>query len=106
AGQATHEKEDRYLLVADRFFEQVRFSAVGTAPIRNIGAARFRNRALPPAVTMRTRQFVMASVADGIVPPTAKPATFAETQGALRRLIRGVAGGAVWQIRPVHETAG
>jgi hypothetical protein len=92
--------------MAHRFFEQVRFSAVGTAPIRNIGAARFRNRELPAAVTMRTGQFVIASIADGIVPPTAKPATFAETQATLTRLNRGVAGDAVWQILPVHETAG
>jgi len=106
AGQKTNEKEDRYVLVAHRFFEQVRFSAVGTAPIRNIGVARFRNRELPAAVTMRTAQFVIASVTDGIVPPTSKPATFAETQGALSRLNRGVAGDALWQILPVHETAG
>ncbi|HJY37140.1 MAG TPA: DUF6603 domain-containing protein [Steroidobacteraceae bacterium] len=105
-GQATNEKEDRYVLVAHRFFEQVRFSAVGTAPIRSIGVARFRNREVPAAVTMRTSQFVIASVADGIVPPTAKPATFAETQATLSRLNRGLAGEAVWQILPVHETAG
>ena len=36
-GQATNEEEDRYILVAHRFFEQVRFSAVGMAPIRSIG---------------------------------------------------------------------
>jgi hypothetical protein len=106
AGQATNEKEDRYVLVAHRLFEQVRFSAVGTAPIRNIGVARFRNTELPAAVTMRTAQFVIASVAEGTVPPTVKPATFAETQGALTRLNRGVAGEALWQILPVHETAG
>ena len=47
-GQATNEEEDRYILVAHRFFEQVRFSAVGMAPIRSIGTARFRNLELPP----------------------------------------------------------
>ena len=47
-GQATNEAEDRYILVAHRFFEQVRFSAVGTAPIRSIGTARFRNRSCRP----------------------------------------------------------
>jgi len=94
------------VLVAHRFFEQVRFSAVGTAPIRNIGTARFRNLDLPPAVEMRTAQFVIASVTEGIVPPTAKPATFVETQAALSRLNRGVAGEALWQMLPVHETAG
>jgi hypothetical protein len=105
-GEATNEEEDRYVLVAHRFFEQVRFSAVGTAPIRNIGTARFRNLDLPPAVEMRTAQFVIASVTEGIVPPTAKPATFVETQAALSRLNRGVAGEALWQMLPVHETAG
>ena len=105
-GLATNEVEDRYVLVAHRFFEQVRFSAVGTAPVRNIGAARFRNLDLPPAVAMRSGQFVIASVADAIAAPSAKPATFAEAQATLRQLNRGVAGGAVWQILPMHETAG
>lgn len=106
-GAATNEIEDRYVLVAHRFFEQVRFSAVGMAPIRNIGAARFRNMDVPSAVAMRTGQFVIASVTDGIVPPTAKKtATFVETQATLRRLNRGVAGEARWQILPEHETAG
>ena len=105
-GPATNEEEDRYVLVAHRFFEQVRFSAVGMAPIRSIGIARFRNLDLPPAVAMRTGQFVVASVADGIAAPTAKPATFAETQATLSRLNRGVAGEAIWQILPVHETVG
>jgi uncharacterized protein DUF6603 len=103
-GQATNEVEDRYVLVAHRFFEQVRFSAVGTAPIRRIGTARFRNLDLPPAVAMRSGQFVIATVADGIAPPTAKPATFVEAQATLRRLNRGVSGEALWQVLPVHET--
>jgi hypothetical protein len=105
-GQATKKEEDRYILVAHRFFEQVRFSAVGMAPIRSIGVARFRNLDLPPAVAMRTGQFVVASIADGIAAPTAKPATFVETQATLSRLNRGVAGEALWQILPVHETVG
>jgi hypothetical protein len=105
-GEAQNEPEDRYVLVAHRFFEQVRFSAVGTAPVRSIGTARFRNLELPPAVAMRTGQFVIASVADGIAAPTAKPATFAEVQATLRQMNRGVSGGAVWQILPMHETAG
>ena len=104
-GLATNEVEDRYILVAHRFFEQVRFSAVGMAPLRNLGSARFRNLDLPAAVTMRTGQFVIASVMDGIVPPTAKPATFAETQATLSRLNRGT-GEALWQILPMHETVG
>jgi hypothetical protein len=76
------------------------------APIRNIGAARFRNLDLPPAVALRSGQFVIASTTDGIVRPAAKPATFVETQAALSRLNRGVAGETLWQILPVHETAG
>ena len=55
---------------------------------------------------MRSGQFVIATVADGIVPPTAKPATFVEAQATLRRLNRGVSGAALWQILPMHETAG
>lgn len=106
AGRATREPENRYILVADRLFEQVRFSAVALAPIRNIGAARFRNFKVSAAVEMRTGQFVIASVADGTVPPTAKAATFVETQATLSRLNRGVAGEALWQIVPMHETVG
>src|SRR6185503_5277244 len=68
-GEATNEEEDRYVLVAHRFFEQVHFSAVGTAPIRSIGTARFRSAQIDAAVTLRTGQFVVASVADGIVQP-------------------------------------
>lgn len=105
-GAATNEEEDRYVLVAHRFFEQVRFSAVGMAPIRSIGAARFRNTELPPVVAMRTNQFVIASVTDGVAAPTAKPATFAETQATLTQLNRSVAGEALWQMVPVHEMAG
>jgi hypothetical protein len=41
-GLATNEVEDRYVLVAHRFFEQVRFSAVGTAPV-----PQHRRSALP-----------------------------------------------------------
>lgn len=105
-GEATKDPEDRYVLVAHRFFKQVRFSAVGTAPVRSIGAARFRNLNLPPAVAMRSGQFVIASVADSVVAPTAKPASFVETQATLRQLNRGMRGAAVWQILPVYETAG
>ena len=80
--------------------------AVGTAPIRRIGTARFRNLDLPPAVAMRSGQYVVASVTDGIAAPTAKPATFVEAQATLRQLNRGVSGEALWQILPIHEMAG
>lgn len=105
-GGAASEEADRYVLTAQRCFEQVRFSAVGTAPIRVIGAARFRNLDRPAAVTLLTPRFVIASAADGVAPPTAKPATFAETLATLHRLNRGVAGETRWQILPMHETAG
>ena len=104
-GRKTQETDDRYVLVAQRFFEQVHFSAVGTAPIRRIGAARFRNREQPAAVTLRAPQFVVASVASGLASPTAKPATFAETQATLSWLNRGPGNEARWQILPLHEIA-
>ena len=110
AGKIVNEDEDengvkkRYVLVAQRFFEQVRFSAVGTAPIRKLGTARFRNPDFAVAVTMRTEQYTIASVADGIAAPSAKPATFAETRAVLTKLNRGVTGEAVWQAMPVRET--
>jgi hypothetical protein len=104
-GRATKE-EDRYILIADRLFEQVRFGAVAQAPIRTVGAARFRSPGAEAAVSMRPAQFVIASVQDGAVAPAAKAASFAETQATLTRLNRGVAGAALWQLVPMHETTG
>jgi hypothetical protein len=104
AGIKTKEAE-KYVLLPHRFFEHVRFSAVGTASIRNVGAARFRNLERPAAVTLRTEKYVIASVTDGIAEPTAKPATFVETRAALTQLNRGVVGEARWQAMPLHETA-
>jgi len=100
------EEEHRYVLIAERLFEQVRFGAVAQAPIRTVGLARFRNLDAPAAVTMRTTQFVIASVEDGAVAPTTKPATFVETHAVLTKLNRGItAGAALWQVVPMHETA-
>ena len=104
-GRKTNEQDDRYVLVAQRFFEQLHFSAVGSASIRSVGAARFRNREQPMAVTLRTPQFVVASVASGMAAPTATPATFAETQATLSWLNRGPGDEARWQILPLHEIA-
>ena len=103
-GQATKEPE-RYPLIADRFFEQVRFSAVGMAPIRSLGTARFRNPEMKAAVTLRTQRYVIASTTDGSSPVAAKPATFAETLAVTSKLNRGVVGEAQWQVVPVHEMA-
>jgi hypothetical protein len=105
-GRSTQEAEDRYILIADRFFEQLRFGAVAQAPIRTIGLAKFRNPGGAAAVTMRATQFAIASVDNGSVAPATKAATFAETQAALTKLNRGTAGAALWQLVPMHETAG
>jgi hypothetical protein len=103
-GQKTKEP-DRYILITDRFFEQVRFSAVGMAPIRSLGTARFRNPEAKAAVTLRTQRFVVASTTDGTSAATAKPATFAETLAITSQLNRSVAGEALWQVVPMHEMA-
>ncbi|MCB1852840.1 MAG: hypothetical protein KDI83_19055 [Gammaproteobacteria bacterium] len=105
-GETTTEENDHYVLVAHRLFEQVCFSALGTAPIRSVGSARFRSPGLSPAVEMRSARFLIASVAEGVTSPTAQPATFAETLAAVRSRNRGVTTDALWQIQPVHETAG
>jgi Family of unknown function (DUF6603) len=105
-GRSTQEEEDRYILIADRLFEQLRFGAVAQAPIRRAGLARFRNLDAPAAVTMRSTQFVIASIEDGSVAPSTRAATFAETQAILTKLNRDVTGAALWQLVPTHETAG
>ncbi|MGZ8229595.1 MAG: DUF6603 domain-containing protein [Burkholderiales bacterium] len=105
-GRATKEAEDRYILIADRLFEQVRFGAVAQAPIRTVGLARFRSRGVEAAVTMRPVQFAVASVQDGTVAPATKAATFAETHAILTKLNRGVATDATWQLVPMHEMTG
>ncbi|MGZ9013937.1 MAG: DUF6603 domain-containing protein, partial [Burkholderiales bacterium] len=105
-GRATKEEEDRYILIADRLFEQVRFGAVAQAPIRTVGLARFRSRGVEAAVTMRPVQFAIASVQDGTVAPATKAATFAETHAILTKLNRGVATDATWQLVPMHEMTG
>jgi hypothetical protein len=105
-GQSANEPEHRYVLIADRLFEQLRFGSVAQASIRTAGLARFRNLEAPAAVTMRTTQFVVASLESGAAAPAAKPATFAEAQATLTKLNRGVGSAAVWQILPTHEMAG
>lgn len=104
-GRRTQEEEDRYILIADRLFEQVRFSAVATAPLRRVGMARFRNVNAGVAVKMQSPQFMVASTQDGSVAPAAKPVTFVEAQAALTKLNRGDTA-AAWQIVPAHEMAG
>jgi hypothetical protein len=102
AGAASKEPVDRYHLRADRLFEQVRFGAVATAPIRTVGIARFRTFDAA-AITVRPLQFAIASIADGTVAPTTRAATFVEAQAALTKLNRGSAGAALWQVVPTHE---
>jgi Family of unknown function (DUF6603) len=104
-GQSTKEPTDRYFLVPERLFEQVRFGAVAMAAIRTAGPARFRVPEAAAAVTVRQAQFAIASMEDGTVAPATKAATFVEAQAALARLNRSVTGAALWQVVPVHETA-
>jgi hypothetical protein len=97
------EEEEDYVLVPELMFQQVRFSAVGLAPIRSAGLARFRSIAAP-AVAMRSAQFAIASVEDGTAAPTTKAATFAEAQATLTKLNRG-ASAVRWQLVPEFELA-
>jgi hypothetical protein len=55
-GRRTQEIEDRYILIADRLFEQLRFGAVATSAVRRAGSAKFRNLTAPAAVSMRRTQ--------------------------------------------------
>jgi len=105
-GRSTQENEDRYILVAERMFEQVRFGAVAAATVRTAGMARFRNLEVAAAVTMRTPQFVVAAVADGVVAPETQAATFVEMQAVLTKLNRGVGSTGAWQVVPAREAMG
>jgi hypothetical protein len=100
----SEEEEERYVLSPDRLFQQVRFSAVGSAPIRSTGLARFRNGAVPAAVSLRTARFSIASVQDGTAAPAKTSGTFVEMQAELARLNRSVAA-AQWQLMPAFEMA-
>jgi hypothetical protein len=99
------EEEEDYILVPERLFQHVRFSAVGLARIRSAGLARFRSIGAP-AVAMKSAQFAVASVEDGTAAPTTKAATFAEAQATLTRLNRGApVATARWQLVPAFELA-
>ena len=107
-GNLIEEEEEtatRYTLIAERLFEQVRFSAVAMAPIRTTGVARFRSSGAPAAVAMRIEQYTIASVQEGTVAPATKIATWTETQAALKQLNRAAAGAPRWQLVPAHEMA-
>jgi hypothetical protein len=95
-------EEERYVLPSERFYQQLRFSAVGLAPIRSTGVARFRNVSAPAAVTLQSAQFAIASVQDGTAAPATGAATFVETQAALKMLNRSTAA-ARWQLVPAFE---
>ena len=99
------EKEEDYVLLPERFFQQVRFSAVGLAPVRAAGLARFRGPAAPGAVTLKAPQFAIASVENGAAAPETRAGSFVETHAALATLTRGTAAArARWQVVPAFET--
>jgi hypothetical protein len=98
------EQQEDYPLPPERFFQQVRFSAVGLAPIRSVGIARFRNLAAPAAVTLRAQQFGITSVETGAAAPETRATSFVDAQAALARLNRSTPGAtARWQLVPEFE---
>jgi hypothetical protein len=104
--EGRREKEEDYVLAPERFFQQVRFSAVGLAPIRSAGLARFRGPAAPGAVTLKAPQFAIASVENGTAAPATSAANFTETQAVLAKLNRSTpAATPRWQLVPAFEMA-
>jgi hypothetical protein len=100
------EQEEDYILPPERFFQQVRFSAVGLARIRSAGPARFRGPAAPGAVTVKAPQFAIASVENGTAAPATVAANFTETQAILTKLNRSTpAATPRWQLVPAFEMA-
>jgi hypothetical protein len=107
AGPPVRPPLPRYVLSASRLLEQARFGAVALAPVRHVGAARFRDPDAPKAATLNETLYVMASVDDATSAPPAAPAaaTWSETRAAMTALNRAAGiSGALWQLVPVHET--
>jgi len=109
AGQSSRPKTGRYVLTAERLFQQTRFGAVARAPIRSVGMARFRDADAPKAATLHTPRWVIASVEDTrtVAPEATTGATWSETRAVMAKLNRAAPDGtARWQLVPVHEVPG
>jgi hypothetical protein len=91
----------RYELPAGALAAQGGTGAAARAPARRVGAARFRNAAGRPAVTLAAPRWRLVHASDGAVAPE-DPAltTWSEHRAALATLNRG---GARWLLVPAHE---
>jgi hypothetical protein len=106
AGKPSRPQGDRYLLTADRLFKQSRMGAAAIAPIRVVGAAKFRQPDAPKAVTLEPPRWVVASTLDTnlAAPVIVSGPSWIESRAALATLNRTSKGGAArWQVVPAYE---
>jgi hypothetical protein len=78
-----------------------RSGAVGRAPLRRVGRARFRNDLVQVGATLKPKRWTIMPKGDGIAATVAPSVrTWSEYQGALKALNRSAAR---WQLLPTHE---
>lgn len=96
---------ERYPLHPDRLLQHARLGAVARAPIRHLGLNRFHSPEAPQAATLRTPNWVIASVEDArtVAAETQHGAVWNANQATMLKLNRQAGGARRWQLIPEHE---
>jgi len=90
-----------YTLTVPQLQSLSRSGAVGRAPLRRVGRARFRNDLVQAGATLKPKRWTIMPKGDGIAATVAPSVrTWSEYQGALKALNRSAAR---WQLLPTHE---
>ena len=90
-----------YTLTVPQLQSLSRSGAVGRAPLRRVGRARFRNDSVQAGATLKPKRWTIMPKGDGTAATVAPSVrTWSEYQGALKALNRSAAR---WQLLPTHE---
>jgi len=90
-----------YTLTVPQLQSLSRSGAVGRAPLRRVGRARFRNDLVQAGATLKPKGWTIMPKGDGTAATVAPSVrTWSEYQGALKALNRSAAR---WQLLPTHE---
>jgi len=90
-----------YTLTVPQLQSLSRSGAVGRAPLRRVGRARFRNDLVQVGATLKPKRWTIMPKGDGTAATVAPSVrTWSEYQGALKALNRSAAR---WQLLPTHE---
>lgn len=90
-----------YTLTVPQLQSLSRSGAVGRAPLRRVGRARFRNDLVQAGATLKPKRWTIMPKGDGTAATVAPSVrTWSEYQGALKALNRSAAR---WQLLPTHE---